>query len=36
VKLVLDFMQSIVVATKKKLEVILAIEHHVDPNQVNL
>jgi len=29
-------MQLIVVATKKKLEVILAIEHHVDPNQVNL
>jgi len=29
VKLVLDFMQSIVVAIKKKLEVILAIEDRV-------
>jgi hypothetical protein len=36
VKLVLNFMQSIVAATKKKLEVILAIENDVDPNQVNL
>jgi hypothetical protein len=30
VKLVLDFMQSIVATTKKKLEVFLAIEDHVD------
>jgi hypothetical protein len=36
VKLVLNFMQSIVAATKKKLEVILAIENDVGPNQVNL
>ncbi len=32
VKLVLDFMQLTIVITKKKLEVILAIEDHVDLN----
>jgi hypothetical protein len=32
VKLILDFMQSTIAITKKKLEVILAIENHVDPN----
>jgi hypothetical protein len=36
VKLVLDFMQSIIVVIKKKLEVILAIEDRVDPDKVNL
>jgi hypothetical protein len=36
VKLVLDFMQSTGVTTKNKLELILAIEDHVDLDEVNL
>jgi len=35
-KPVLDFMQSIVVAAKRKLEKVLTAEDHVDPNQENL
>jgi hypothetical protein len=32
VKMVLDFMQLTIAITKKKLELILAIEDHVDPD----